>query len=136
MANLASWQRHAALWKAINPLWTGLRALGFKDTLLKTETIPDDAAVRATLQQWSDFIDEPRIFEEFQSALMEINSLPMIDFLQHRLYAKDSYPRVVHPLLDGLLGQKSAWVRRQALYQTLPLPEDLNFVWARMGLAK
>lgn len=134
LADLASWQRHAALWKAINPLWTGLRALGFKDTLLKTQTIPDDVVVKATLQQWSDYIDAPRIFDEFQLAMVEIDSLSVPDFLRHRLYAKDFYPRVVHPLLDRLLGQRSEPERRQALYQTLPVPEDLKFVWARMRL--
>ena len=44
------------------------------------------------------------------------------------------YERVVNPLLNDLLGQKSANHRQQAIFSTLPVPVDLDPLWQKMGL--
>lgn len=118
----------------INPLWAGLRALGFKDKLLETQAIPNDTQLAQTLQDWSDYIDVNRILADVQTAIARINAEPEPDFLHRSLYAKEFYPQVVHPALDRLLGQKTAQERRIGLFKTLPIPADLDFVWRRMGL--
>lgn len=134
LANLADWRRHAALWHVINPLWSGLRALGFKEGLLQTQKIPNDAELEHTLKSWSEFVDHKRILDEVHVAIGNMNAQTATDFLRHSLYAKDFYPQVVHPALDRLLGQKSAVERRLALFRTLPIPADLEPLWQRMGL--
>lgn len=135
LANLADWQRHAGLWHVINPLWSGLRALGFKEGLLKTHDIPDDLALKSTLQAWSALIDADRIFDEVQTAVATMTAQPAADFLHRSLYAKAFYPQVVHPALDGLLGAKPPAVRRAALFKTRRLPADLEPLWLQMGIA-
>lgn len=132
--NLESWKRHAALWHVINPLWSGLRALGFKDELLQTQHIPDDTELEDTLKRWSAFVDTSRIMGEVDVEIARMNTQTTVDFLHHSLYAKAFYPQVVHPVLDRLLGQKSAGVRRVALFKTLPIPADLEPLWQQMDL--
>lgn len=134
LAQIADWRRHAALWHVINPLWSGLRALGFKERLLQTRPIPDDAELERTLRTWSEFVDYQRILDEVHARIAMMNSQPLQDFLHHSLYAKEFYPKVVHPALNRLLGQKSAVERRKALFGTLPMPSDLAPLWQRMGL--
>jgi len=134
LANLDDWRRHAALWHVINPLWSGLRALGFKDSLLQTQKIPNDAELERTLKSWSEFVDHKRILDEVHVALGNMKVQSTDDFLHHSVYAKDFYPQVVHTALDRLLGQKSAVKRRLDLFRTLPIPADLGPLWQRMGL--
>ena len=137
LAEKATWVRHAALWHVINPLWGKLRALGFgvrKEGVLNSKRVPDDAALLAALKSWHEFLDAQRIFSEFQVRLAEMQALGEPVLLAQWVYAKDFYPQVVHRELDRLLGQKPARVRRLALFKTRSLPEDLNFVWQRMGL--
>lgn len=135
LANLGEWRRHAALWQVINPMWSGLRALGFKDGLLKTEPVADDTNLQQTLQSWASYVDATRVYAEVQAAVFQMNQLPQDRFLHRHLYAKDFYPQVVHRVLDQMLGAKPAKARRVALFSTLPLPGDLEPLWQRMGLA-
>ncbi|MDP2828192.1 MAG: hypothetical protein Q8O37_06260 [Sulfuricellaceae bacterium] len=134
LASLADWRRHAALWHVINPLWSGLRALGFKEGLLQTQKIPNDAELERTLKSWSEFVDHKRILDEVHVAIGNMNAQTATDFLHLSLYAKDFYPQVVHPALDRLLGRKSEAERRIALFRTLPIPADIDPLWKRMGL--
>lgn len=134
LSNQADWRRHAALWHVINPLWSGLRALGFKEGLLQTQKIPNDTELERTLKSWSEFVDHKRILHEVHVAIRNMNAQSITDFLHHSVYAKDFYPQVVHTALDRLLGQKSAVERRLALFRTLPIPADLEPLWQRMGL--
>ncbi len=135
LANLADWQRHAGLWHVINPLWSGLRALGFKEGLLKTHNIPDDLVLKATLQAWSALIDANQIFNDVQTAVAAMVAEPIDEFLHRNLYAKAFYPQVVHPALDRLLGAKPPAERRVALFKTRRLPADLEPLWLQMGIA-
>ncbi|WP_020505114.1 DUF4435 domain-containing protein [Lamprocystis purpurea] len=60
--------RHGALWIVVSPLWTGLRALGFKEALASEDslqTAQDDVEIRRILHvsptaPFRHFSDEPR----------------------------------------------------------------------------
>ena len=136
LASLGDWQRHAALWQVINPMWSGLRALGFKDGLLTTDPVADDASLQQTLQAWAAYVDAAKVYAAVQTAIVQMRGLAQDEFLRRHLYAKAFYPQVVHRALDQLLGVKPAKVRRVALFSTLPLPADLEPLWQRMGLAR
>lgn len=58
------------------------------------------------------------------------------EFCQHWLHAKDFYAEVVHRVLDQLLGQRTAKVRRLAIFKTRQVPADLDVVWHAMGLTR
>lgn len=135
LANIVEWQRHAALWQVINPMWSGLRALGFKDGLLKTDPVADDAGIQQTLRAWDAYIDATKVYAAVQAAIVQMGGLAQGEFLRRHLYAKAFYPQVVHRALDHLLGAKPPKDRRVALFSTLPLPADLEPLWQRMGLA-
>ncbi len=135
LANIDEWQWHAALWQVINPMWSGLRALGFKEGLLTTNPVANDASVQQTLRAWAAYIDETRVYAEVQAAMVAMRAIAQDKFLHQHLYAKSFYPQVVHRALDRLLGAKASKDRRVALFRTLPLPSDLEPLWQRMGLA-
>ena len=134
LAEKATWVRHAALWHVINPLWGRLRALGFKEGVLDSNRVPNDGALLAVLKSWHDFLDAQKVFAEFQKQLAEVQALGEQVLFAQWVYAKRFYPQVVHRELDRLLGHKPARVRRLALFKTRAVPDDLNFVWRRMGL--
>ena len=130
----AKWLRHGVLWSVINPLWSGLRALGFKDALLEdVEKVQDDAAIQQTLSDWHEFLQPVKIFEEFQSRHAEVAAKSVPEQLHRWVHGKSFYQNVVHPALDRLLGQKSANERRRSILQSRALPGDLAPLWAKMG---
>lgn len=133
-ASLPEWIRHAALWHVINPLWRKLRALGFVDEALNTQSIPDDAALIALLNRWVSALDSQQVLLEFHERLLKLQQLSPAELTAHWLYAKKFYPEVVHPLLDRLLGTKSSKARRLAIFRTLPVPVDMETLWKKMGL--
>lgn len=135
LADLQSWKRHAACWQVINPLWTKLRALGFKEDILRTKNFPDDAELVATLEKWDRLIDAPDILADIKAALAEIDSQSDADFLHRCLYAKNFFPEVVCPGLNQLLGQRSQAELRKDIFTKMPLPPDLDSLWQRMALA-
>jgi hypothetical protein len=135
LADLQSWKRHAARWQVINPLWTKLRALGFKEDILRTKNFPDDAELVATLEKWDRLIDAPDILANIKAALADIDSQSDADFLHQCLYAKNFFPEVVCPGLNQLLGQRSQAEWRKNIFTKMPLPPDLDSLWQRMALA-
>jgi hypothetical protein len=130
----AKWLRHGVLWSVINPLWGGLRALGFKEALLDVETAQQDALIQETLAGWHDFLRPHQIFETFQARHAEVNAKGASEQVHLWIHGKLFYPIVVHPALDLLLGHKSAEARRLEIFRTRTLPEDLAPLWAKMGL--
>lgn len=134
LVELQAWQRHAALWQVINPLWSGLRARGFQDGLLRTNQFPDDQELQATLLDWHNLIDHDRIWREIQNAMQLMAALDLQTFLHCHLYGKKFFPQVVVPYLNTLLGQKQEAQWRIALLKSMPLPSDLAEVWLKMAL--
>jgi hypothetical protein len=132
---LSDWRRHAALWNVINPLWSRLRAEGFNDQVLQPDQVPDDATLRSTLTTWSDVVNAERVFAAFEAEQARVAALDETTFVRTTLYAKKFYPLVVHQVLNRWIGQRSEKAHRTALFQTLPLPADLEPIWNWMGLA-
>ncbi len=135
LLDLQYWKQHAARWQVINPLWTKLRALGFKEDILRTQNFPDEQEVIATLDKWDRLIDAPTILADIARALADMNSRDDSDFLHHWLYAKNFFPEVVCLGLNQLLGQRSQAELRKYIFTRMPMPLDLAPLWQRMGLA-
>ncbi len=132
LSGLDNWQRHAALWHAVNPLWRQLTALGFNNALLNPADVPDDTAVQARLAQWANVLEPIAVWAKFGSELVAIKAMAQDDFLRRKLYTKRFYPQVVHPVLNRWLGQADEASRRAELMRHIPVPADLGPLWARM----
>lgn len=132
VGQIASWRRHAALWNVVNPLFASLMAQGFNRDLLNPELVPDDAALNAKLQAWSEVLDPAAVFAAFQAEQVRVLAMAQDDFMRSALYAKRFYPQVVHQVLNRWLGQASEKVRLNDLFKAMPMPPDLNPLWSRM----
>lgn len=128
------WLRHAALWHVVNPLWGKLRALGFKEGLLDPADVPDDAALILKLQEWHDAIDANVVMQEINNQISYLQTIPDPDFYRQKLYAKKYFPMVVQDVLNRLLGNMDSKARRLAIIRHLPVPQDLDPLWIKMGL--
>jgi hypothetical protein len=132
--NLDSWLRHGALWHAVNPLWDGLRALGFKEALLDLQNAQNDAAIRQTLQDWHQFLDPQRVFGEFQTHLNAARAIGPEEQFQRWIHGKQFFRQVIVPALNSLIGPKSSDEWYRDLSRTLPPPADLIPLWRALGL--
>lgn len=132
--NLNSWRRHGALWHAVNPLWDGLRALGFKEALLDLHNAQNDRVIQNTLRDWHHFLDPTRVFSEFQNNLAAARAAGAQEQFRKWIHGKQFFRREIVPALNSLIGPKSAddWYRD--LSRTLPPPPDLTHIWRALGL--
>jgi len=128
------WIRHAVLWSVINPLWEGIKALGFKGALLDFNNAQDDAKIQETLNKWHHFLEPRTIFTQFQNSLNVVMAKYESEQLRRWVHGKQFYYLHVHQVLNRLLKPENAEVRRKQIFQTCPLPNDLDFVYQRMGL--
>ncbi len=133
-ADLVRWRCHGALWAVINPLWEGLRSLGFKEALLDPDIAANDEEIKQKLMEWHIFLEPEQIWQQYQQALTAVSDQSENDQFKHCFHGKLFYERVVNPLLNDLLGQKSANHRQQSIFSTLPVPDDLTPLWQKMGL--
>ncbi len=127
------WLRHGVLWTVINPLWSGLRALGFKEALLDVENTGNDRTIKAKLAEWHRFLNPEEIFESFKTRHQEVVQKDESEQLRLWIHGKLFYGSCVHPVLNNFLGQKSTEQRLKEIFQTRPLPSDLNLFWDRLS---
>ncbi|MCE1184103.1 MAG: DUF4435 domain-containing protein [Rhodocyclales bacterium] len=133
--HLDIWIRHAALWQVIHPLYMRMRDAGFRgDILDDPPNAPDHAALQRILNDWLVGLVPTRIATEVDRAEHALRALPLNELFTRHLYAKKFYPMVIHRELDRLLGQKSEKERVQKMLRYLPVPADLDPLWARMDL--
>lgn len=133
--DLHQWLQHGALWHVINPLWEGLRALGFKERLLDIQQAGNDQAIRQTLNDWHQFLEPTAIWTDYQARLAEVTGWPVGQQLQSGVHGKQFFPDVVNQALGRLLRQQAkANVRQKDLLQNSSPPADLQPLWQRMGL--
>ncbi len=134
-SEFAQYLRHGVLWRVVAPLWTGLRALGFKEALASKEsldTAQDDAEILRILGEWDALLDPDRIFSEFQARLATANAVtPDIQFAQW-IHGKVFWERAVNPAMNHLLGQMGEDERRKKILRKLPLPADLQPILDRL----
>ena len=131
---LDSWIRHGALWHAVNPLWDGLRALGFKESLLDHANAQNDTVIQQTLRDWHLFLEPQKIFSDFQTRLVAARAAERQEQFRRWIHGKRFFREKVVPTLNHLLGQQSAEGWYRDLSTTMPVPADLQHVWVAMGL--
>ncbi len=127
--DLDPYVRHGVLWKTITPLWTGLRARGFKEVLASEDSLEasqDDDLIRRKLDEWHQLLDPCQIFAEFQRTLKQAASQPEHVKFTRLVHGKLFWRTRVHPMLNDLLGQASAAERKNDLFSTLPRATDLE----------
>lgn len=133
--DLHQWLQHGALWHVINPLWEGLRALGFKERLLDIQQAGNDQAIRQTLNDWHQFLEPTVIWTDYQARLAEVTGWPVGQQLQSGVHGKQFFPMVVHTALTQLLGENAkAGERQNRLLQSARSPADVQPLWQLMGL--
>ena len=128
------WLRHGVLRSVINPMWNGLRGLGFQNALLDFATAQDDALIRETLNSWHTFMEPTAVFDEFSSQLTTVVGLPEDEQLCRWVYGKLFFSNRVVPMLNRLLGSRNTDKWRNDIFATLPPPPDLEPLWRKMGL--
>ncbi|MCW7555578.1 DUF4435 domain-containing protein [Endozoicomonas gorgoniicola] len=133
--DLTRWIKHGALWSVVNPLWEGLRSLGFKEALLSPDIVTDDAAVQQKLTEWHDFLEPVDIFNNYQQRLQEAQSLEVAEQLSRFVHGKKFYDTVVNSVLNDFLGQERAARRQTDIINSLLVPDDLHPLWEKMELA-
>jgi len=132
MRDKGKWLRHGVLWSETNPLWSGLRALGFKEKLLDFDVAQDDDIIRETLKEWHGYLNPDQIFQSFSDKLNQVSRLPVKDHLHRWIHGKQFFLEHVHPVLNKYLGQSDAQSRMIDLFRSLALPEDLEPLWSRI----
>ena len=132
-SDLEKWVRHGALWHAVNPLWDGLRAIGFKEALLDVQAAQDDVVIQQRLREWHDHLEPKRIFSDFNRNLTIASAEPLEGQLTQWVHGKKRFSEHVVPALNRLIGQQSANDWFKDLLRTMPVPADLTPLWTRMN---
>ena len=135
LEKLPEYVRHGVLWQVITPLWSGLRARGFKEALAaesSVATAQDDAEIRRVLGDWDQLLEPRRIFDEFQQRLNEVQPLSQSEQLTRWVHGKTFWKHVVHPYMNNVFGQMPEAQRKEKLLQRLPLPDDLGVLLLRL----
>lgn len=132
---LPSYRRHGALWKVVTPLWSGLRALGFKETLASAgsvATAQNDAEIQRVLRDWGVLLDPERIFADFQARLADTGLLTPNEQFAQWVHGKVFWKNAVNPAMNALLGQMEEEERRKKILRKLPRPADLQAIFERL----
>jgi hypothetical protein len=133
VVDLDKWVSHGVLWSVINPLWSGLRALGFKEELLNPDIVQDEDKIKETLNKWHGHLNPDHLWERYTIKLDEVSLLDNDEKLKHWVHGKKIYETVINPLLDELLGQKSAKERKRSIFRTLLLPDEVAGLFEKMA---
>lgn len=133
-ADLNPWVRHGALWHAVNPLWDGIRAKGFKDALLDLQAAQDDAVIQQKLCDWHEHLDPMRIFDDFKGFLQRATAELLEKQLTEWVHGKKRFSEHVVPVLNRFIGQQPASKWFKDLLRTMPVPADLDSLWTKMIL--
>lgn len=117
--------RHGALWRAIQPLYDGLRARGFNGALLDYGAELSEQAVHATLASWHDYLDPARLLAEFRRQLAAGEALDREQQLAVWVHGKAFWKNAVAPTLEQLGDPLGAGARMRSLLRAMDPPEDL-----------
>jgi len=132
MRDNGKWLRHGVLWSEINPLWSGLRSLGFKEKLLDFDVSQEDHIITETLNEWHGYLEPERIFQRFTNNLSQASRLPVKEQLHRCIHGKQFFLEHVHPVLNKYFGQNDAQSRMMEILRSRALPEDLEPLWKRI----
>ncbi|MDD9218455.1 hypothetical protein [Enterobacter kobei] len=132
--NQDKWLSHAALWAVINPLWEGLRALGFKEALLEPAIANDLEQIADKLQDWHNYLEPGQLIVQIAAKKEELSSLDFSELLRFFVHGKHFFNEVVHQEFCQSFGTVSASKRKTNIFSTLSVPDDLTDIWQRMNL--
>jgi hypothetical protein len=138
LGRLPRYVRHGVLWHVITPLWSGLRALGFKESLASdslqcVDAVQDDASIQRVLTDWDRLLDPTALFAKFEQKLGEVDQLSFEVKLRNWVHGKTFWREEVNPAMNELLGQMAEKTRRQKIWQKIGAPPpDLEFLFARL----
>ncbi|MFS7309346.1 hypothetical protein [Rahnella inusitata] len=132
--NQDKWLSHAALWAVINPLWEGLRALGFKEALLEPAIANDLKQIAQKLQNWHNYLEPHQLITQIAAKKDEFSTLDFSELLRSSVHGKHFFNEVVHQEFCQCFGTVSASKRKTNIFSTLPVPDDLTDIWERMNL--
>jgi hypothetical protein len=132
LSDIERWLRHGVLWSEINPLWSGLRSLGFKEKLLGFDVAQDDAQILETLKEWHDHLDPDRIFGIFSEKMERVANLSPTEQLHRWVHGKHFFHEHVHPVLNRFLGQTDSSKRLNEIFGSRDIPDDLETFWDRI----
>lgn len=130
--------KHGLLWQVVNPLWRGIRARGFVNTLLDVEytAIEDDAFLVEKLKEWHDFLNPNMIIAKYRERLLQLQNADDPYRYRQIIHGKRFFERVVYPTLVTYFGQQKMPVLQNNLFKGLPVEafEDLYPLAELMGL--
>jgi len=130
------WVAHGVLWSVVLPLWSGIRGLGFKEKLLDPSVALDETVIKETLKGWYDFLDPEKIWADYQSRLVDVKKLPQEEQLKRWVHGKYYFKQYLTPKLNQLFSvQKEAKEWKKDLFESLPLPSDLDGLGEMMELS-
>jgi hypothetical protein len=139
LQNLERYVRHGVLWHVVTPLWSGLRARGFKEKLASDSAacvaaVQNDADIQSVLASWDEYLNPEVLFQSFQARLVEVQALSTDDQLRHWVHGKTFWREEVNPAMNALFGQMPDKTRRRKIFEKLPdWPDDLQFVLQRLA---
>jgi len=126
------WIRHGVLWSVINPLWQGIRSLGFKEVLLNFDNSQDDKIIQKQLKKWHNFLEPTQIYSSFKDKLNDVVKRDEAEQIFRWIHGKMFFEAHVSQILNQLFGQKSIQERKRDIFQTCVLPDDLNPLWEKI----
>jgi hypothetical protein len=132
---LPQYLRHGVLWKVVTPLWSGLRALGFQETLASKKslaTAQSDTDIQDILSKWDDLLDRHRIFADFQNQFSSAQAASTEEQFCVWVHGKLFWKNVVNPVMNRLFGQMGEAERRNKMLRRLPQPADLQSILDRL----
>jgi hypothetical protein len=132
LANLDQWVAHGVLWSVINPMWEGLRTLGFKNGLLEFNAANDRDFIVTKLNEWHDYLEPKQIMDQFDQRLQMVRSLSFNDKITQWIHGKKFFASVIDPILNKHLGHLKQGTRQQKIFEHLSVPADLDTLWQKM----
>ncbi|MDR3050558.1 MAG: DUF4435 domain-containing protein [Oscillospiraceae bacterium] len=116
--------RHGSLWRAVQPLQDALQDMGFNGALLRFR-LPDDGAVRKTLDDWGTLLNADTVFGHYEALQAHAQAMPARQALRTWVHGKLFWRHVVFPALGDALGVESEAALRRLVFRRMPLPQDI-----------
>ncbi|HQN74159.1 MAG TPA: DUF4435 domain-containing protein [bacterium] len=129
-ANVGKWKAHAALWRAVTSLYSGLISLDFNNALLpKTvDTIPSDESIMNKLSEWNKVLNPDETFEKFKKEEEQFLKMNDIEFVKYHVHGKHFFDNEMLPVLQKKMGN----VSKNNLFKYIVPPVELNKIFDRL----
>ena len=133
LENIETWTKHAALWHAVQPLYSRLKNSGFNKILLnEIDKIKDEEFVRGKLNEWHKILDPEHTFKKYQEILSEIDSLNVREKLQKWIHGKKFWEQHVSRKMNSFFGQKDPDEHAIDIWRYRGIPEDWDEIWQKI----